>query len=132
LGKKDLYRIMSDVADGMATLESLNIAHGNVCVSPTFHLVCVLQQPLSILVFEAGSLFKVGNFLGELGSPEHAYLAPEVPSMGASSASDVWVGCVPAPAVTTSNRLALIINFLNDRIRFHFHSRRSPFLSTSC
>lgn len=77
LGKKDLYRIMSDVADGMATLESLNIAHGNVC-------------PLSILVFEAGSLFKVGNFLGELGSPEHVYLAPEVPSVGASSAGDVW------------------------------------------
>jgi hypothetical protein len=57
-----------------------------------FQLTDLYAQLRSVLVFEAGAVFKIGNYCGELAQADGAFFAPEVAKGTQFSApSDVWV-----------------------------------------
>lgn len=78
LSLPDKMGLLAQVADGLATLEAQGLVHGHMSLR-------------SVLVFEAGAVFKVGNVCGELSPPVLEFLSPQqlkgaVPSAG----DDVW------------------------------------------
>ena len=75
---KEIYRVLSQVADGMSAIESAGVTHGRLTAKNVF-------------ATEGGALFRVGGLVGLELERETAWTAPEVLSGApATPASDVW------------------------------------------
>eukprot|EP00048_Salpingoeca_helianthica_P003166 m.64594 g.64594 ORF g.64594 m.64594 type:complete len:268 (-) comp12536_c0_seq3:248-1051(-) len=82
MNRKAKLRALADIVDGLASTDALSIVHGHISLR-------------SVLVFEGGMVFKIGNYCGELSPADESYYAPEV-AKGTqfTSPSDVWAFAV--------------------------------------